>query len=68
MCQCDATIDLKEVDHRELFFHGPVILPYIFNSIWWMNVIVLDNESVWSDIWPKIKCYSELYFTVQWFA
>ena len=29
-----------------LIFHGPVILPYILNSIWWMNVILLENESV----------------------
>ena len=27
-------------------FHGPVILCYIWNSIWWMNVILLENESV----------------------
>ena len=41
--QCDATFDLK----------NPVILPYILSSIWRMNVILLDNESVWCDLWPQ---------------
>ena len=27
-------------------FHGLVILPYILSSSWWMNVILLENESV----------------------
>ena len=49
--------------------HGPVILPYNLNTIWYMNTILLDCESVGPDIWPKInigRC--ELYFTVQWFC
>ena len=33
------------VDHINLFFHGPVILPYILNSIWWMKKD-FENDSV----------------------
>ena len=46
MSQYDMTFDLKiNVGHWPIF-HGPVILPYILNSFWWMNVILLENESV----------------------
>ena len=49
MSQYDPTFDLKiNVGHSNLFFHSPVILPYILNSIWWMNVILLENESLTS--------------------
>ena len=37
-------------------FHGPVILPYILNVIWYINIIIWDYESVWSNSWPKSKC------------
>ena len=33
MSQCDLAFDLKNVGHFDLFFHGPVILPYMLNSI-----------------------------------
>ena len=36
----------ENAGHSDLFFHGPVILPYILNNIWWMNIILLKNESV----------------------
>ena len=26
--------------------HGPVILLYILNNIWWMTIIILENQSV----------------------
>ena len=39
-------------------FHGPVILPYILKTIWCMNVILWDYESVWPDVWPQNKCRS----------
>ena len=39
-------------------FHGPVILPYIFKTFWYMNIIFQDNESVWPDIWSQNKCRS----------
>ena len=39
-------------------FHGPVILPYILKTIWYMNTILWNYESVWPDVWPKNKCRS----------
>ena len=39
-------------------FHGPLILPYILTTIWYMNTILWDYESVWPDVWPKNKCRS----------
>ena len=39
-------------------FHGSVILPYILNSIWCMNMIIWDNCSVWPDVWPQNKLRS----------
>ena len=36
-------------------FHGPLILPYILKTVWCMNIILRDYESVWPDIWPKNK-------------
>ena len=38
--------------------HGPVILPYILKTIWYMDTILWDYESVWPDVWPKNKCRS----------
>ena len=39
-------------------FHGPVILPYILKTIWCMNIILWDYESVWPDVWSQNKCRS----------
>ena len=39
-------------------FHGPVILPYILKTFWYMNTILQDYESVWHNIWPQNKCRS----------
>ena len=39
-------------------FHGPVILPYILKTIWCMNIILWEYESVWPDFWPQNKCRS----------
>ena len=36
-------------------FHGPVILPYILKTIWCMNIILWDYESVWHNIWSQNK-------------
>ena len=48
-------------------FHGPVILPYILKTIWYMNTILLFYESVWPDVWSKINVgHCDLYFMVQW--
>ena len=50
-------------------FHGPVILPYILNTTWYMNTILWYYESVWPDVWPKNKCRSLWpIFMVQWFC
>ena len=35
-------------------FHSPVILPYILKTIWGMNIILWNYESVW----PQNKCRS----------
>ena len=42
-------------------FHGPVILPYILNTIWCMNIIIWDYKSVWTNIWRKNKFRSLTY-------
>ena len=39
-------------------FYGPVIFPCILKTIWYMNTILWDYESVWADVWPKNKCRS----------
>ena len=68
MSQYDPMFDPKN-NCRSLWpiFHGPVILPYIFKIIWYMNTILLFYESVWLDIWPKINVgHCDLYFMVQW--
>ena len=36
-------------------FHGPVILPYISKTIWWMCVIFSDNETLFLKRWPQNK-------------
>ena len=52
---CD--IDLWIMKWRTVWpiFHGPVIL---LISIWCMNIILWDYESVWPEVWPKNKCRS----------
>ena len=53
MNQYDPTHDLKvKVCHLD---HGPLILPYISQTIWWMSVIFSDNEKVWPNHWPQSK-------------
>ena len=32
--------------------YGPVILPCILKTIWCMNIIIWDYDSVWPDVWP----------------
>ena len=50
-------IDLWVMKSRSAWtlFHGLVILPYILKSIWCMNIIVRDYESVQPDVWPQTK-------------
>ena len=46
-----------------------MILPYILKTIWYVNTILWDNESVWPDVWPKKNIgHCDLYFMVQWFC
>ena len=46
MNQYDLTFDLKiNVGHCDIF-HGPVIVPYTLKTISFMNIIILDYESV----------------------
>ena len=40
-------------------FQGPVILPYMLKSIWCTKIMLMDNESVWPEVWPKSKCRSQ---------
>ena len=55
MNQHDPTFDLKiNVGHWPIF-HGPMILPYILKTIWCMNIIIWDYESVWPKVWPQNK-------------
>ena len=51
-------------------FHGPVILHYVLNVIWCMNIIIFiwDYEWVWSSSWPKVNVgHCDLYVIAQWF-
>ena len=50
-------------------FHGPVILPYILETIWWTNIIIGILDPCDTKI-CHIKCLwvSDLHFMVQWFC
>ena len=52
---CD--MDLWVMKWRSVWpiFHGPVILSYILKTIWCMNIIIWDYESVWPKVWPQNK-------------
>ena len=39
-------------------FRSSVILPYILESIWCINIKLVCYELVWPEVWPKIKCRS----------
>ena len=47
MSQYDLMLDLK-INIKSLWpiFHGPVILPYTSKTVWCLNNILCDNESV----------------------
>ena len=51
-------VTLKKCRSLWPIFHGPVILPYILKTVWCMNIILRDYESVWPDVWPQNKCRS----------
>ena len=51
-----SKIYISTATHQKAFiFHGPVILPYILKTVWCMNIILQDYESVWPNIWPQNK-------------
>ena len=46
-----------------------MILPYILKTIWCMNIIIWDYESVWPKVLPQINVgHCDLYFMAQWFC
>ena len=65
-----CSIDLRVMKWRSPWsiLDSPVILPYILNTIWCMNIILWDSESVCSMFDLKINVrHFDLYFVVQWF-
>ena len=61
MGQYDWTFDLSnKCMSLWPIFHGPLILPYISKTIWWMNVIFSENEKAWPKPWPQNKYTSTL--------
>ena len=69
MGQYDQTFDLKKCKSLWPIFHGPVILPCILKTIWFMNKNIWDYDSVWPYVWPEINvAHCDLYFMVQWFC
>ena len=56
MSQYDTTFDLKPCRSLWPIFHGPLIMPYILKTIWYMNTILWDYELVWTDVWPQNIC------------
>ena len=44
-------------------------LPYLLKTMWCINIILWNYESVWLDIWPpKHVGHCDLYFMVHWFC
>ena len=58
MSRYDTVFDLQKCRSLWPVFHVPVTLPYILKSVWCMNIILQDCESVWPNIWPQNKCRS----------
>ena len=55
MSQYDPMFDLKiNVGHLDLYFMVQWFCLYILKTIWYMNTVLWDYESVW----PKNKCRS----------
>ena len=50
---CDMDLWVMKWRSAWPIFHGPVILPYILKTIWCMNIIIWDYESVWPDVRPQ---------------
>ena len=57
--QYDLTCELKiNVGHCDLHFMVQWFLPYILKTVWCMNILFRNYESIWLDVWPKNKCRS----------
>ena len=69
MNQYDTIFDLKiNVGHCDLYFMVQWFC-HILKTIWYINTILWDYESIWSDVWPKKNVgHCDLYFMVQWFC
>ena len=60
MRQCDPIFDLKiSISQHDLYFMVQWFFLTSWRQFWWMNVKLLDNESVWHSHWPWNKCRSE---------
>ena len=56
MNQYDPMFDLKiNVGHCDLYSMVQWFLPYILKTIWCINNIIWDYESVWPKVWPQNK-------------
>ena len=57
--QYDLTFHLKiNVGHCDLYFMVQWFLPYILKTIWCMNILISNCDSVWPYIWPQNMCRS----------
>ena len=56
MCQYDQPFDLKmNVCHCDLYFMVQWCCLISWKTIWCMNIIIWDYESVWPEVWPQNK-------------
>ena len=56
MSQFDPMFELKiNVGHCVLYFMVQWFLPYGLKTVWCVNIILQNYESVWPDIWPQNK-------------
>ena len=60
MRQCNPIFDLKiSIGQHDLYFMVQWFFLTSWRQFWWMNIKLLDNESVWHSHWPWNKCRSE---------
>ena len=66
---CDIVLWVMNWRSAWPIFHDPKILPYILKTVCCTNIILLDYESVWPDVWPQNKVgHCDPYFMVEWFC
>ena len=69
MDQCYTKIDHIKYICQWPIFHGPVILPYILKTIWWMKIILWIMD--WCDSKIDLKKYMQVNdpcLVVLWFC